>query len=177
MSAQDVIDKANKFQEHGYGITRNGDAPTKNPDPLLSELRIRILLGENIKTNIFDRLNEKYPDSDFKKFILEDLTPETRELLTKNREKLKSELRNSTEITDKNGEVANDKLIKFLEEYYKCDKVERIKIIRKIRRLETIRKIPRLETIPEGDETNGDEANRIEGARAIKVDENRNLQL
>jgi len=161
MPTQNVIDNADKIQKNGGGITRNGEAPTKNPDPLLSELLIRILLGENIKTKIFDILNEKYRGSDFKKYITEVLTPETRELLTKNREKLQSDLRNSTEITDKNGEIANDKLIKFLEEYYKCKIPERKKIVRDIVKSS----INRLETIPEGDEKNG-----VEGARAVKVD-------
>ncbi|MFM6973266.1 MAG: hypothetical protein ACKOXJ_06645, partial [Alphaproteobacteria bacterium] len=119
-------------------------------------------MGEN-KTDIFDKLNRKYPGTDFKKFILEDLTTETRYLLTKNREKLKSELKKSTKITDQNGKIANDKLIKFLEEYYKCKIPERKKIVRDIVKSS----INRLETIPEGDEKNG-----VEGARAEKVNGN-----
>jgi len=158
MPTQKVIDNANQIQKNGGGITRNGEAPTKNPDPLLSELLIGILLGENKKTNIFDRLNEKYPSIDFREFIFKDLTPETRELLTQNREKLKLDLRNSSEITDKNGAVANDKLIIFLKEYYKCDKAERIKIVGEIEKS----LINRLKTIPEW----------VEGASAEKIDNN-----
>ncbi|MFM7557370.1 MAG: hypothetical protein ACKO46_02215, partial [Alphaproteobacteria bacterium] len=84
-------------------------------------------------------------------------TTETRYLLTKNREKLKSELKKSTKITDQNGKIANDKLIKFLDEYYEYDKDERKKIVREIRRLETI---------PEGDETTG-----VESASAVRVND------
>ncbi|MFM6973498.1 MAG: hypothetical protein ACKOXJ_07865, partial [Alphaproteobacteria bacterium] len=71
MSAQNVIDKADQIQKQGGGITR--DAPTKDPDPLLSEFLMRILLDENKRTDIFDRLNEKNPGIDFREFILNDL--------------------------------------------------------------------------------------------------------
>ncbi|MFZ9469978.1 MAG: hypothetical protein ACO26G_02855 [Rickettsiales bacterium] len=150
MKISSIIDSANKFQERGGGITRTGH-PNRNPETLLSETLINILLKENKKTNIFDRLNKEYPDIDFKKFILEDLTPETQELLAKDRKKLKSELENSKEITDKNGEIANKNLIRFLNEYYKCEKPERIKIVNEVEKA----LIKKLTTIPEGHETYG----------------------
>lgn len=160
-----VIEAANKIQERGSGITRTGH-PNRNPETLLSETLINILLKENNKTNIFDRLNKKYPDIDFKKFILEDLTPETQELLAKDREKLKSELVNSKEITDKNGEIANKNLNRFLNEYYKCEKPERIKIVSEIEKS----LIKKLATIPEGHETYGIEVagiRRIDNTKTI----------
>ncbi len=165
MTIQSVIEAANKIGERGGGITRTGH-PNRNPETLLSETLINILLKENKKTNIFDRLNKEYPDIDFKKFILEDLTPETQELLAKDRKKLKSELENSKEITDKNGEIANKNLIRFLNEYYKCEKPERIKIVSEIEKS----LIKKLATIPEGHETYGvkvDSIRRIDDTKTI----------
>ena len=165
MQTPSVIEAANKIQESGRGINRSGH-PNRNPETLLSETLINILLKENKKTNIFDRLNKEYPDIDFKKFILEDLTPETQELLAKDRKKLKSELVLSKEITDKNGEIANKNLIRFLNEYYKCEKPERIKIVSEIEKS----LIKKLATIPEGHKTYGvevDSIRRIDDTKTI----------
>ena len=165
MQTPSVIKAANKIQESGGGINRSGH-PNRHPETLLSDTLISILLKENKKTNIFDRLNKEYPDIDFKKFILEDLTPETQELLAKDRKKLKSELENSKEITDKNGEIANKNLIRFLNEYYKCEKPERIKIVSEIEKS----LIKKLATIPEGHETYGfevDSIRRIDDTKTI----------